>query len=219
MNDLLSAYDLEARLQIEHAQHVGTSTDALLDQLRAPRAIVEQFATTVDEIRADVNLSEQGRLTKLDEAKRVAAGSLDRWHQEHVTALDSHIATLTTRLSEKLADGPQPTPLEVQTLVTRLQGMDATERLSLYASAPDMRTRLALEAASEHAGWVPVRRADGGLGWERLVDEDTISRHRDARLRDADPETTRTLHLLERRRGVLRGLGSRARTLVRDVTR
>jgi len=95
----------------------------------------------------------------------------------------------------------------------------ATERLSLYASAPDMRTRLALEAASEHAGWVPVRRADGGLGWERLVDEDTISRHRDARLRDADPETTRTLHLLERRRGVLRGLGSRARTLVRDVTR
>jgi hypothetical protein len=97
--------------------------------------------------------------------------------------------------------------------------MDATERLSLYANAPDMRTRLALEAANEQAGWVPVRRQDGALGWERLIDEETISRHRSARLLEVDPATTVKLRTLERRRGVLRALGSRARSLVRDGLR
>lgn len=219
MGELESAWTLHERLQMEALENVGFTTEALVPHLAVPRDVVTRFETAAADIAKDATLSELGREQRRDEARAKATADVEAWVSEHVPALDAQIAEMRESLAAKLTDGgPRPSDLELRLLAERLSTFDAVERMSLYASADD-RTRAAMELASELAPAIPTRRPEGGLAWERLVDEEAIARHREQRLATADPETTQAMRRLERQRGLYTGMAATAKALLRDARR
>ena len=196
---------------------------ALTEQVKPVRSQLEAFESAAEAIRRDPDLSEEGRAKRLKDLAAKATANLDGWDATNVEPLTTQHAALAQTLAAKLAAGaPQPSPVEVQALAAMLttgpSRPDTVQRVALFAQADD-RTRAAMIAASEAIGAIPVQRPDGSFVWESLIDAETVARHREARLREADPEVTRKLHSIEHRRGALRSLSAQARALLRAALR
>lgn len=211
MSERLSAFALEEKIQVDSWTRAGESAESIADQLRTPKAVLETFDALAEKIRVDQDLTAPGRASRMDEARATATTALDKW-AESLAGLDAQIDTLRTSLVAKLADGPMPSEAEIAAMARRLDGFDQVERGLLYATASPRQKR-AMELAAEHH-MVAVKR-NGSVAWEPLVDPEAIQRQRDAQLRDLDPAITASVRRLERRRGVLKGLGSAARSLIR----
>jgi hypothetical protein len=222
MSELIENFDLEVRVQSESLPADFPERDGLLQTLRTARTLVDEFNTVATAIRSDEHLSDSGREKALDEARRKALAAVERWQAEHVEPVDRQMAHVTDTIAKKLADaGPRPSDDLARLMAERLQAFDDVQRMSLYASA-DPQTRRVMERAAELLPVVAVQRDRGGVTdatWVPLLDPDAIARHREAQLRDADPAVTAHLRVLERRRGVLRGVASAARAGVRDFVR
>ena len=215
MADLLSNFDLHARIAIDAAIRSGIDdAAAVMQPLRAQTAALE---AALDEVAANHDLNPDGVLRQKVAAAQKVETQHAAWKAAHLDVLDQEIVRVEGAVAQQMVAAiPAPNPLAVKTLARTLAPFDSVQRQHAFSTA-DPATRVAMLAASEQMGPIPVAAKDGGVRWEYLVDPEAAARHRDAALRDAAPELTATLRTLQARRAFLRNLSSTVTTLIGSV--
>jgi hypothetical protein len=180
---------------------------------------VAQYESSMRELVRDLRPDSERFAVEATKLADAGLARIEEWCQPAQLALDTQIESAVKDLEGRLTGvGPEPSGHELRLLAERLADFDSVERTALYAGA-DAATKRRMELASQTAAAMPVRRSDGSLAWETLLDADTVSRHRAARLRDLDPEATQAIRRLERVRSLYVGFASSARALIRGPKR
>lgn len=213
----LSEYRVHEGTQLDAARTFGLG-DAVEGPSRAVRQAVEGFATRTAEIEADRNRSAEGRVKDIGEAQSKCDDLLVGLHRTLVEPIAAQVATDRASVERSVADSlPQPSDLKLRAMAEVCAKLDTVQRGSLYAGASSVEDRVALEALASQIGKVPVVRAGGDVAWEDFLDASLLAEFKEARLAERAPEAMARIARMERLRGILAGLTSAARTVIREA--